>query len=128
MIPRIYQTTVKEFIKPMKRAKFVKAVLVKLKSRKGREDRTYDAWFRWKAARRTVKADLVLIAAGFLGAQKYVTDAFKVELNARTNVKTKPGKFADQRAEGLYGRRYAQRPVSGGMGDPRRPGSGKSSG
>ena len=38
-------------------------------------------------------ADIVLIAAGFLGSQKYVTDAFKVELNPRTNVKTEPGKY-----------------------------------
>ena len=29
-------------------------------------------------------ADLVLIAAGFLGTEKYVADAFGVELNART--------------------------------------------
>ena len=36
----------------------------------------------------TVNVDLVLIAAGFLGAQKYVTDAFKVELDTRTNVAT----------------------------------------
>ena len=37
-----------------------------------------------------VDVDLVLIAAGFLGSQKYVTDAFKVELDGRTNVKTEP--------------------------------------
>ena len=42
----------------------------------------------------TVKADLVLIAAGFLGSQKYVTDAFGVEVNARTNVHTKPEQYA----------------------------------
>ena len=34
----------------------------------------------------TVEADIVLIAAGFLGSQKYVTDAFKVDLDGRTNV------------------------------------------
>ncbi len=28
----------------------------------------------------TVEVDVVLIAAGFLGSQKYVTDAFKVDL------------------------------------------------
>ena len=38
-------------------------------------------------------SDLVLIAAGFLGSQKYVTDAFKVEVNQRTNVKTDDGKY-----------------------------------
>ena len=38
-------------------------------------------------------ADIVLIAAGFLGSQKYVTDAFGVELTERTNVKTEPGQY-----------------------------------
>ena len=37
-----------------------------------------------------IPADVVLIAAGFLGSQKYVTDAFKVNINGRTNVETKP--------------------------------------
>ena len=37
-----------------------------------------------------IPADLVLIAAGFLGSEKYVTDAFHVEVNGRTNVQTKP--------------------------------------
>lgn len=36
-----------------------------------------------------IPADLVLIAAGFLGSQKYVTDAFKVATTPRTNVETK---------------------------------------
>ena len=35
-----------------------------------------------------IPCDLVFIAAGFLGSQKYVTDAFKLELDNRTNVKT----------------------------------------
>ena len=38
-------------------------------------------------------ADVVLIAAGFLGAQEYVAKAFGVKLNARTNVETDPGEF-----------------------------------
>ena len=33
-------------------------------------------------------ADLVLIAAGFLGSESYVTDAFGVKLDNRTNVTT----------------------------------------
>ena len=37
-----------------------------------------------------VAVDIVLIAAGFLGSQKYVTDAFGVATNERTNVKTEP--------------------------------------
>ena len=39
----------------------------------------------------TVKADLVLIAAGFVGAQNYVTTAFGVEKNARGNVSAPEG-------------------------------------
>ena len=41
----------------------------------------------------TLDAEIVLIAAGFLGTQKYIADAFGVELNERTNVKTAPGKY-----------------------------------
>lgn len=90
--PRIYTTTVKEFIKN-KKGEVTKAVLVKLESKKdektGRMMMVPVEGSEW-----TVKADLVLIAAGFLGSQKYVTDAFKVELNPRTNVATAPGKYA----------------------------------
>ena len=38
-------------------------------------------------------ADIVLIAAGFLGAELYVAEAFGVELDGRTNVKTDAGKY-----------------------------------
>lgn len=90
--PRVYTTTVKEFI-PNKKGEVSKAVLVKLESKKdektGRMMMVPVEGSEW-----TVKADLVLIAAGFLGAQKYVTDAFKVDLNPRTNVLTKEGRYA----------------------------------
>jgi len=43
---------------------------------------------------KTLEAEVVLIAAGFLGSEKYVTDAFKVEVNERTNVKTEAGRYA----------------------------------
>ena len=39
---------------------------------------------------RTIPAGLVLIAAGFLGSEAYIREAFGVECNQRTNVKTKP--------------------------------------
>ena len=41
-----------------------------------------------------LEADMVLIAAGFLGAEKYVADAFGVALNERTNVRTEPGQYS----------------------------------
>ena len=40
-----------------------------------------------------IPVDLVLIAAGFLGAENYVAKAFGVELNERTNVKTNQGSY-----------------------------------
>ena len=40
-----------------------------------------------------MEADLVLIAAGFLGTEKYVADAFGVDLNGRTNVATAEGAY-----------------------------------
>ena len=85
--PRLYTTTVSEFIKN-KKGELTKAKLVKLESK--RDEKTG----RMMMVPIEGKADLVLIAAGFLGAQKYVTDAFQVELNPRTNVATKPGKYA----------------------------------
>ncbi|MCD7917601.1 MAG: FAD-dependent oxidoreductase, partial [Clostridiales bacterium] len=42
----------------------------------------------------TLPCQLLLIAAGFLGSQPYVSDAFGVELNPRTNVKTAAGKYS----------------------------------
>ena len=89
--PRVYQTTVKEFKKD-KNGKVCKAVLVKLEPKKnektGRMMMTEVAGSEY-----TVDVDLVLIAAGFLGSQDYVTKAFGVEVNERTNVKTAPGKY-----------------------------------
>ena len=39
-------------------------------------------------------ADLVLIAAGFLGTENYIASAFGVDLNARPNVATAEGAYA----------------------------------
>ena len=39
-------------------------------------------------------ADIVLIAAGFLGTEDYVAKAFALELDGRTNVATEKGKYA----------------------------------
>ena len=47
-----------------------------------------------EGATEEIPADLVLIAAGFLGSQEYVTSAFKVETDARTNVKTGENAYA----------------------------------
>ena len=90
--PRIYTTTVTEFIKN-KKGEVCQAKLVKLQSQKD-EKTGRMMMVPVEGTEEVVKADLVLIAAGFLGAQKYVTDAFKVATNVRTNVDTAPGKYA----------------------------------
>lgn len=89
--PRVYQTTVTEFIAD-KKGNVCKARLVKLESKKDEKTGRMVMAPR-EGTEEVVDADLVLIAAGFLGSQKYVTDAFRVEVNERTNVKTEQDKY-----------------------------------
>ena len=89
--PRIYQTTVTEFIAD-KKGNVCKAKIVDLKAQKD-EKTGRMMMVPVEGTEEILPADLVLIAAGFLGSQKYVTDAFKVEVNQRTNVKTDDGKY-----------------------------------
>ena len=97
--PRLYQTTVKEFIRDTE-GNLQGAVLVSLTARKDEENgRT--AMVPAEGSEREVPAQLVLIAAGFLGSEQYVTEAFGVETDERTNVRTAPGEYAASR-EGLY--------------------------
>jgi len=89
--PRIYETTVKEFIKDKNgNLKGVKTVKLNWErdSATGRMKMS-----EIEGSEQVLDAEIVLIAAGFLGSQKYVTDAFKVEVNERTNVKTDGGKY-----------------------------------
>lgn len=87
--PRVYQTTVKEFIANEK-GEVCKAKLIKLESKfdkkAGRNIMVEVAGSEYE-----VPVDLVLIAAGFLGSQPYVTKAFGVATNERSNVKTEQG-------------------------------------
>lgn len=89
--PRIYQTTVKEFVKD-KNGNLTKVITVKLEPKK--DEKTGRMIMSEVAgSESTLEADIVLIAAGFLGSQKYVADAFGVKLNERTNVATEAGKY-----------------------------------
>ena len=89
--PRVYQTTVKEFIKD-KEGNLCKVTLVKLEPKK--DEKTGRMMMtEIPGTEYTVQADLVLIAAGFLGSEEYVTKAFGVEVNARTNVATPAGEY-----------------------------------
>lgn len=89
--PRVYQTTVTEFMKDdkgiVKGAKIVK-LAPKMDEKTGRMNMV-----PVEGTEEVLEADLVLIAAGFLGSEKYVTDTFGVEVNQRTNVKTEDSKY-----------------------------------
>lgn len=89
--PRVYQTTVTEFIKDEK-GNMQKAKIVKLEPKKDEKTGRMNM-VPVEGTEKLIDAQLVLIAAGFLGSQKYVTDAFKVAVNGRTNVETKPGEY-----------------------------------
>ena len=89
--PRIYQTTVTEFI-GNKKGEVKQMKIVKLTPQKDEKTGRMNM-VPVEGSEEIIPADLVLIAAGFLGSQKYVTDAFKVALNPRTSVQTEAGKY-----------------------------------
>lgn len=89
--PRIYQTTVKEFVKD-KNGNLKELVTIRLESVK--DEKTGRMTMREVAgSEKKMLADIVLIAAGFLGSEAYVTKAFGVNVNERTNVATDAGKY-----------------------------------
>lgn len=89
--PRVYQTTITEFLKN-KSGHLCSVKTTKLAPQKdeatGRVNMVPVA-----GSEEELKADFVLIAAGFLGSEEYVTKAFGVEVNERTNVKTAPDSY-----------------------------------
>ncbi|WP_028520278.1 glutamate synthase subunit beta [Ruminococcus flavefaciens] len=90
--PRIYTTTVKEFIKDEKgnltAIKTVKLEFVTDEKSGRKVPREIEG------SEELLPCELCLIAAGFLGCQSYVADAFGAELDQRTNVKTETGSHA----------------------------------
>ena len=90
--PRIYETTVKEFIKD-KNGNLKAVKTVKLAWEKDKETGRM-TMKELAGSEQVLDAQIVLIAAGFLGSEKYITDAFKVDVNERTNVKTGNGEYA----------------------------------
>lgn len=89
--PRIYTTTVKEFLKD-KNGNLNGIITVKLESKKDEKTGRF-MMVPVEGTEQKLEADLVLIAAGFLGTEKYITDDFGVNLNARTNVATEEGSY-----------------------------------
>ena len=94
--PRIYQTTIKEFRMDGK-GRLKEAVLISLQPETD-EKTGRMSMVTIEGSERTVRTQLVLIAAGFLGSEAYVTESFGIETDARTNVKTGQGMHATTKA------------------------------
>ncbi|MCR5099940.1 MAG: glutamate synthase subunit beta [Butyrivibrio sp.] len=77
--PRIYETTIKDIASSNGKITGVTTVKVKFENGKLVEI---------AGTEKKIKCDLLLIAAGFIGAQSYVSDAFKVKLSPRNTVVT----------------------------------------
>lgn len=90
--PRVYCTTVKEFIKG-EDGRLTGVKTVKLEFVRDPETGR-NVPKEIEGSEQLLPCELCLIAAGFLGAQAYIADAFGVELNGRTNVNTENGKFS----------------------------------
>lgn len=89
--PRIYQTTVKEFVKDSN-GNLQSVIIISLEAKKDKKTGRLNM-VPVEGSEKKLPAQLVLIAAGFLGSEEYVTKGFGVEVNVRTNVSTAPGKY-----------------------------------
>lgn len=97
--PRMYETTVTEFLKN-EAGDVCGAKIVKLKQQYDKENKRMKM-IPVTGSEEVIDADLVLISAGFLGCEGYVTDSLGVECNERTNVKTESGSF-ETNIEGVF--------------------------
>lgn len=84
--PRIYETTVKEFLSDEK-GYLTGIRTVKVRFENGKMTEVKDS-------EQIIEADLLLIAAGFTGCEDYITDAFQLERTARGTISTAPSSFA----------------------------------
>ena len=83
--PRVYKTTVKEIIcDKNKNIKAIKTVMVEFRDGKLCEIENSE---------KTIDADMLIIAAGFLGAEDYVLKSAEVETTKRNTVQTPIGKY-----------------------------------
>ncbi len=89
--PRIFSTTVTEFVTDNK-GRLTGVKTVGLERKTGSDGRV--SFEHVAGSEAQLPADLVLIAAGFLGSEEYVTKAFGVEVSPRGNVATEEGKYA----------------------------------
>ncbi len=91
--PRIYETTVKE-IKVNDDGALSKVVTVNVSFESGKLTEK-------AGSEKVLDADMMIIAAGFVGCESYVTDAFGVERSSRGRAVTEDGKYQTAK-EGVF--------------------------
>ncbi|SFG47327.1 glutamate synthase (NADPH/NADH) small chain [Lachnospiraceae bacterium C7] len=90
--PRVYETTVQEFHKD-KNGNVNEITTIKLRKEVNPETGRVQMVIV-DGSEKKIKADLVLIAAGFIGTEDYVVKSFKVKTTNRGNVETQDGSYA----------------------------------
>ena len=89
--PRIYQSTVKEFIKD-KDGNLKSVIIVSLEPKKDEKTGRMNM-VPVEGSEKEIPAGLVLIAAGFLGSELYISQDFDIKCNERDNVATEFMKY-----------------------------------
>ena len=97
--PRRYQTTVKEFHSD-ETGQLCAVTIVSLEPKRDEASGRMQM-VPVEGSEETLPCQLLLIAAGFLGAQNYVAESFGVELSPRGVVQTRPGHYATN-LEGVF--------------------------
>ena len=82
--PRVYETTVKSFVRDDE-GKLTGVETVKIDWQKGEDGRMKMNLI--EGSEKIIPAQIVLIAAGFLGPESYIAESFGVETDARSNIK-----------------------------------------
>ena len=90
--PRVFRTTVKKVISHEGRISEIETVEVGFENRKLVET---------PGTEKTIKCDLLLIAAGFIGAEKPVPESFGLEMTERGVVATPEGRYCTS-VEGVF--------------------------
>lgn len=81
--PRVYKTTIKEVYQKDGKVCGIKTVQVEFKNVDGKR-----TLCEIEGSEKELPADLILIAAGFLGCEDYTANAFSIPLSARNTVAT----------------------------------------
>ncbi|MBQ0071807.1 MAG: glutamate synthase subunit beta, partial [Spirochaetales bacterium] len=95
--PRVYETTIKEVFSKDGKVTGIKTVQVGFEMMDGRRQLVEK-----EGTEKTLPADLILVAAGFLGAEEYVPSAFNVLTSPRSTVATQNPESYETNREGIF--------------------------